>query len=31
MQFMFECVAGLRDFSKSDNQLAGCILAVDMG
>lgn len=31
VQFMFECVTGLRDFSKTDEGLAGCILADDMG
>ncbi|KAH9313819.1 hypothetical protein KI387_022446, partial [Taxus chinensis] len=31
VQFMFECVAGLRDFSKANESLAGCILADDMG
>ncbi|KAJ7514819.1 hypothetical protein O6H91_23G060700 [Diphasiastrum complanatum] len=31
VQFMFECIAGLRDFSKVDESLAGCILADDMG
>eukprot|EP01018_Ginkgo_biloba_P036784 Gb_13099 [translate_table: standard] len=31
VQFMFECVAGLRDFSKTNENLAGCILADDMG
>ncbi|MCO5571162.1 hypothetical protein L7F22_024896 [Adiantum nelumboides] len=31
VQFMFECVTGLREFSKLDNSLAGCILADDMG
>eukprot|EP00898_Chlorokybus_atmophyticus_P001537 jgi/Chlat1/2384/Chrsp17S02818 len=34
VQFMFECVAGLREFSKRDGDAAGCcgcILADDMG
>lgn len=31
VQFMFECIAGLREFSKVDESLAGCILADDMG
>ncbi|KAI5082190.1 hypothetical protein GOP47_0001933 [Adiantum capillus-veneris] len=31
VQFMFECVSGLREFSKSNSSLAGCILADDMG
>ncbi|KAH7446143.1 hypothetical protein KP509_01G041300 [Ceratopteris richardii] len=31
VKFLFECVSGLREFSKSNNNSAGCILADDMG
>ncbi|GLJ13244.1 hypothetical protein SUGI_0208600 [Cryptomeria japonica] len=31
VQFIFECVAGLREFSRADKSHAGCILADDMG